>query len=136
MNKKVWLGALAVFIVLEILDIIVNGVILKTAWNGVQGIRPDMTSKMWMFHVIDVVTAFFFAFIFSKGFEKKGITEGIRYGFYIGVWMSVGMVLGTDGMIRLGHSLAIQWFIYSVIEYIIAGIVLAMIFKEKTSTPA
>ena len=136
MNKKVWLGALAVFIVLEILDIIVNGVILKSAWSGVQGIRPDMASKMWMFHVIDVVAAFFFTFIFSKGFEKKGIMEGIRYGFYIGVWLSVGMVFGTDGMIRLGRSLAIQWFIYGVIEYIIAGIVLAMIFKEKSSAPA
>jgi len=136
MNKKVWIGLIAIFIVLEILNIIIHGVILKNAWASVQGIRPDMASKMWLFHVVNVFNAFFFTFIFSKGYEKKGIWEGVRYGFYIGVWMSVIAVLSTDAMIKLGRSLAIQWLIYGIIEYIIAGIVLAMVFKEKVKETA
>ena len=132
MNKKVWIGFIVVFIVLEILDFLVHGVILAGAYKSIQGVfRPDMSSKMWMYYVINIVTAFFFTFIFSKGYEKKGIMEGVRYGFYIGVWMSVGMALGTDSMIKLGRSMTIQWLIYGVIEYIIAGIALAIVFKEK-----
>jgi len=132
MNKKVWIGFIVVFIVLEILDFLVHGVILAGAYKSIQGVfRPDMNSKMWMYYVINIVTAFFFTFIFSKGYEKKGIMEGVRYGFYIGVWMSVGMALGTDAMIKLGRSMTIQWLIYGVIEYIIAGIALAIVFKEK-----
>lgn len=137
MNKKVWLGALVVFIVLEILMFLVDGVILSSAYRAIAGVfRHDMSSKMWMYHVINVVTAFFFTFIFSKGYEKKGIMEGIRYGFYIGVWMSVGMALGTDAMITLGRSLTIEWFVFGVIEYVIAGAVLAMVFKEKPKPAA
>jgi hypothetical protein len=137
MNKKVWLGALVVFIVLEVLMFLVHGVILMSAYQAIAGVfRHDMASKMWMYHVINVFSAFFFTFIFSKGYEKKGIMEGVRYGFYIGVWLSLGMSLGTDAMITLGRSLTIQWFIYGVIEYMIAGAVLAMVFKEKPQTTA
>lgn len=64
-----------------------------------------------------------------KGFENKGIMEGVRYGFYIRVWMSVGMAYGTYAMVAIPYSLALQWFIYGVIEYIIAGVALALVFK-------
>ena len=137
MNKKLWLGALAVFIVLEILMFLIHGVILSSAYQAIAGVfRHDMSSKMWMYHVINVFTAFFFTFIFSKGYEKKGIMEGVRYGFYIGVWMSVSMALGTDAMITLGRWMTIQWLIYGVIEYMIAGVVLALVFKEKPQPTA
>ena len=133
MNRKLWLGALAVFIVLEILMFLVDGVILSGAYRAIaHEFRPDMSSKMWMFHVMNVVTAFFFTFIFSKGYEKKGIMEGVRYGFYIGVWMSVGMALGTDAMITLGRSLTTHLLVYGVIEYMIAGVVVAMVFEENS----
>ena len=111
---------------------LVDGVLLMSTYNSIQGVwRPDMTSKLWIYHVINIFTAFFFAFIFSKGYEKKGILEGVRYGFYIGVWMSIGMAYGTYAMIAIPYSLALQWFIYGVIEYVIAGGVLALVFREK-----
>jgi len=132
MNKKVWLGALVVFIVLEILMFLVDGVLLGSTYSSIQGVwRTDMNSKLWIYHVINVFNAFFFTFIFSKGYEKKGIMEGVRYGFYIGVWLSVGMAYGSYAMIAIPYSLALQWFIYGIIEYVIAGVVLAMVFKEK-----
>ncbi|HEY9166007.1 MAG TPA: hypothetical protein VIS48_07595 [Candidatus Kryptonia bacterium] len=134
MNKKVWLGALVVFIVLELLMILVDGVLLASTYQSVQGVwRPDMNSKIWIYHVINVFTAFFFTFIFSKGYEKKGVMEGVRYGFYIGVWMSVGMAYGTYAMVAIPYSLALQWFIYGIIEYIIAGVALSYVFKEKSA---
>ncbi len=137
MNKKVWLGFIVVFIVLEILMFLVDGVLLMSTYNSIQGVwRPDMNSKIWIYHVINIFTAFFFSFIFSKGYEKKGIMEGVRYGFYIGVWMSVGMAYGSYAMIAIPYSLALKWFIYGVIEYIIAGAALAMVFKEKSKATA
>ncbi|MFZ1081465.1 MAG: hypothetical protein WAO19_06015 [Candidatus Kryptoniota bacterium] len=137
MSKKVWLGFIAVFIVLEILMLLVDGVLLMNTYTSIQGVwRPDMDSKLWIYHVINIFTAFFFSFIFSKGYEKKGIMEGVRYGFYIGVWMSVGMAYGSYAMIAIPYSLALQWFIYGVLEYIIAGAALAMVFKERPKTTA
>lgn len=137
MNKKLWLGFIAAFITIEILEAIVNMVILSSAYQSTMQVwRPDMMSKMWIFHVVMLIGAFFFAFIFSKGFENKGIVEGVRYGTYIGIWMSVGKAYGTYAMVAIPYSLALQWFVYGVIEYVIAGVVLAFVFGRKTNEPA
>lgn len=137
MNKKVWLGFVVVFIVLEILMFLVDGLLMANTYNSIQGVwRPDMASKMWIFHVVNVFVAFFFSFIFSKGFENKGIIEGVRYGFYIGVWMSVPAAYATYAMIAIPGSMALQWLIYGIIEYIIAGIALSLVFKEKPKQTA
>lgn len=105
MNKKVWLGFIAVFITLEVLDFIVHGVILASTYASITVWRPDMMSKIWITHLVTFIGAFFFAFIFSKGYENKGIVEGLRYGLYLGIWMSVGMAYGTYAMIAIPYPL-------------------------------
>jgi hypothetical protein len=50
--------------------------------------------------------------------------------------MSIGMAYGTYAMIDIPYSLALQWFIYGVISYIIYGIVLALVFGSKAKAPA
>jgi hypothetical protein len=136
MNKKVWPGFMAVFVTLEVLDFVVHGLILSSTYASISVWRPDMATKMWITHLVTLIGAFFFAFIFSKGYENKGIGEGLRYGLYIGIWMSVGMAYGTYSMIAIPYSLALEWFIFGVIEYMIAGVVLAMVFGMKPKEPA
>lgn len=136
MGRKFWLGALSVFVVLEVLMFLVDGVILSGAYMSVKIWRPDMMSLMWVYHVLTVITAFFFTLVFSKGYENKGVMEGVRYGFYIGVWLSSGMAYGTYAMIEIPYSLALQWFIFGIIEYIIAGVVLSLVYKGSTPRTA
>ncbi|MCX6122233.1 MAG: hypothetical protein NTX44_11545 [Ignavibacteriales bacterium] len=134
--KKVLIGFVVTFILLEVLDILVHGVILMNVYQATQSVwRPDMMQKMWILHIVKIVVAFLVTFIFSKGYEGKGIIEGLRYGFYIGVLISIGMAYGTYAMIAIPYSLALQWFIYGVIEYIIVGVALALVFGKK-ATPA
>jgi hypothetical protein len=135
MNKKVWLGFIVVFITFEILEYIIYGLILGSSFTSLTVWRADMASKMWIMHVVLIIGSFFFAFIFSKGFENKGIAEGVRYGLYIGIWMSVGMAYMTYAMVDIPYSLTLEWFICGVIEYIIGGIVLALVFRPKAKEP-
>jgi hypothetical protein len=83
-----------------------------------------------------MIGSFFFSFIFSKGYEGKGIAEGARYGLYIGIWMSVGMAYGTYGMVALPYFMALQWFLYGVVEYVVCGIILALVFGKKDTVSA
>jgi hypothetical protein len=137
MGKKVLYGFIVVFVLMELVSYIEDGLILSSTYQSLQNLwRPDMESKMWIFHVIMLVGAFFFSFIFSKGFEGKGVMEGVRYGLYIGIWMSIGMAYGTYSMIAIPYSLALQWFIYGVIQYVIYGIALALIFGKKPQPAA
>ena len=132
MNKKVLLGWVAAFVTLMVLDFVIHGVLLASTYESLASLwRPDMNDKMWIMWVVSLIGSFFFAFIFSKGYENKGIAEGLRYGLYIGIWIGSGFAYGTYAMIAIPYSLALQWFIYSIIEFVIAGAVLALVFGMK-----
>ena len=135
MNKKFWLGFIAVFVTAEILSFLVDGFLLKADYEATAHLwRPDMMSFMWVYHVLMLVGAFFFTLIFSKGYEGKGIMEGVRYGLYIGIWMSMGMAYGTYAMIAIPYSLALKWFLLGIVQYVIMGIVVAAVYgKKKTA---
>ena len=131
MNKKLLLGFVAVFVTIEILDFLFHGGLLGSTYASMTVWRPDMASKKWIIHLITLIGSFFFAFIFSKGYENKGIGEGLRYGLYIGLWMGTGMAYGTYAMVAIPYSLALEWFLFGVVEYVIAGAVLAAVFGSK-----
>lgn len=135
MNKKVWLGFVAVFVTLEILDYVVNTLVLGSLYSSITIWRADMNSKMWIFSLVTLVGSFFLSFIFSKGYEGKGMPEGVRYGLYTGIWLNVGKAYGTYAMIAIPYALALEWFLYGVVEYIVAGMVLATIFGWGKSEP-
>jgi hypothetical protein len=134
--KKILIGFVAVFVTLEVLDGIIHGGILMSTYASMQHTwRADMMNKLWILHFVKIATAFFFTYVFSKGYEGKGIMEGIRYGFYIGMIVSSGFAFGTYSMFDIGRGLALQWFFYSLIEYIIAGVVVSLVFGQKAAAP-
>lgn len=135
--KKVLIGFVVVYIAMNVMDFLIHGVILASAYEATKNLwRPDMQSLMWIYYVISLVGSFFFSFIFSKGYEGKGIAEGARYGLYIGIWMSIGMAYGTYGMIAIPYAMAMQWFLYGIVEYVICGIILALVFGKKEAPAA
>ncbi len=132
MNKKVWIGFIASYVAFAILGYIVNDVILMGTYQSLSSVwRPDIAQKLWIFWITGLFYSFFFSFIFSKGYEGKGIAEGVRYGLYIGLMMEIPAAFGQYAVYPVPHSLALQWFIYGLIENIIVGVVLAMVYGMK-----
>jgi hypothetical protein len=138
MNKKIWFGFAATFITLQVLDGVVNFYILDSTYKSISHLlRPEGEGKLWLLPVTGLFFSFFFTYIFSKGYEAKGILEGVRYGLYIGLMVALPMSYGSYAMMPIPYALALQWFIYCTLEYIIAGVVLALVFKPKEqATPA
>ena|SRR6266849_1556986 len=137
MNKKLWIGFIVVFVVLVLTNFVIHGVLLASIYHSDEMkmmIRPESEAKLWIHIVSAFITSFFFTLIFSKGYEGKGIPEGIRYGFYVGMLMSIPMAYDTYAAMPIPYSLALQWFLYGVIQYIILGAVVAMMFGKKEST--
>jgi hypothetical protein len=132
MHKKVWVGFIAAFLVFAILDTIVNVVLLKGSYESTAQLwRPEAEMKIWLFYVVYAFQAFFLSLIFSKGYEGKGVSEGARYGLYVGLMVAIPMAYGTYGAMPIPYHLALQWFIYGTIEFIVAGCVLAMVFGKQ-----
>ncbi|MBI4549048.1 MAG: hypothetical protein HY707_13780 [Ignavibacteriae bacterium] len=141
MNKKLWVGFIAVFVVMVVTNFIIHEVLLGGTYRSesmASMMRPEMEAKLWIHFVTAAIVSFFFTLIFSKGYEGKGMGEGVRYGFYVGMLMSIPMAYDTYAAMPIPYSLALQWFIYGVIQYIILGVVVAMVYggKPKASMPA
>jgi hypothetical protein len=141
MNKKLWIGTIAVFIAMGVLSFIIHGVLLKSTYQSAEVMgfmRPEaeMMGMMWIFYVVNAVISFFFTLIFSKGYEGKGMGEGLRYGFYVGCLMATPMAYASYAMYPMPYSLALTWFICGIIEYLIYGAIVAMVFGSSKKEAA
>ncbi len=131
-TKKMVLAFIVVFVVLEITNYLVHGVILSSTYMSeeVKDIfRSDMSSNMWIIWVTDLIWSFFFVFFFVKGYENRGIMEGLRFGIYMGIFYGLVGSYQSYAMFPLPYSLAFQWFIYALIQFIILGLIAALIYK-------
>lgn len=133
-TKKLLLTVLIVFVLLEVLNFLIHGVLLDSTYKMEEvqaAFRPEaeINSNMWIVLFTDLVWAFFFVFFFAKGYEGKGIMEGLRFGFYIGLFWGLVSSYQTYAFAPIPYSLAFQWFIYSMIVSLILGVVAALVYK-------
>jgi hypothetical protein len=130
--KRFIIASIAVYLVFQVLDFIIHGVILADTYKALANVwRPDMMSLMWIFYIAGLLFAFLFVYIFIKGYEGKGILEGVRYGIIIGLLMNVIGMFGQYVMYPLPFTLIILWFISGMIESILGGIAAAAIYKPN-----
>ncbi len=139
MNKKVWVGFIVVFVAMVATNFIIHEVLLGETYRSASMasmVRPETEQKMWIHFVTAFIASYFFTLIFSKGCEGKGLGEGVRYGFYVGMLMSIPMAYDTYAAMPIPYALALQWFCYGVIQYIILGIIVASVFGKKSAPAA
>ena len=130
--KRFLLASLAVFILLQITSFVIHNLLLMKTYEVLSSVwRPDMMSKMWVMYPSSAVYALLFVYIFIKGYENKGLWEGARYGLVIGLFMGVPASLGQYMVYPLPFSLVSQWFIYGLVESILAGVAAAAIYRSR-----
>ena len=139
--KAYVVASLCVFVAGLVLDFIIHSVILMATYESLASLwRPDMESLMWIMWVVGLICAFLFTLIFIKGYEAKGIMEGVRFGLLIGLYVSIPMGFSSYVLYPIPFSLALQWFVYTTIEIIIMGIVVAAVYgplaKKAVPPPA
>ena len=139
MHKKVIPAFIAVYVAMSLLNFLIHSVMLKETYMGLVAsgmMRPESDGTMWIYFVTALIASFFFTLLFSKGYEGKGIGEGIRYGLYAGLFISIPFAYDSYASYPLPYSLALQWFLYTTIEYVILGVVAAAVFGKERGIPA
>lgn len=134
MNKKFWTSFLVVYIMMNILNFVIHAVLLAGAYQSeavARIMRPEQDQLMWVHFVTALVFSFFFTLVFSKGYEGKGIGEGLRFGFYVGMMCAVPMAYDSFAVYPIPYSLAIQWFFYGLLQYVILGVTAAALYGKK-----
>lgn len=129
--KKMAIASILVFAAFQVMDYLIHGIILAPAYQSLSNVwRPDIMSKMWILRASSFIMSVLFVYIFIKGYENKGILEGARYGIIIGLFMNVIGMFSQYVMYPIPFSLSVQWFIYGMIEFIICGIIAALVYKN------
>ncbi|MEW6026282.1 MAG: hypothetical protein AB1599_03180 [Planctomycetota bacterium] len=130
--KRYLLASLVAYIVKQVTTFIIHGVIITGEYTALGQIwRPDMMNWMWLFNVLDIPSILLITYIFVKGYENKGIMEGVRFGLILGILMWIGGAFANWITFPITLSLAVKWFVFGVLQMVITGIVLTLIYKPK-----
>ena len=136
MNKKLWVSFIAVYVGMIVTNLAIHRGLLASTYHTEEVarlMRPEAEAKTWIYFVTSAIISFFFTLIFSKGYEGKGMGEGLRYGLYVGLLMATPMAYDSYASYPLPYSLALQWFIYGTIQYLILGAIVAMVYGKGGS---
>lgn len=135
MNMKRWLlASAAVFVVIAVLEFLIHGVLLADAYKETASVwRPEaaMQKRMWLFFVGNLIFAPVFALIYAKGYEsgKGALAQGLRFGVYMGLLIGVSLIFGWYVVLPIKTALAVSWMVAGFVEMVIAGVVVALVYK-------
>jgi hypothetical protein len=129
--KKI-LAAVAVFVTWEILDFVVHGVILKSAYAATANLwRPEDEMIMWVMFVAVFIAAVAFVAVFDRFFARKNARTGLGYGVWFGVGAGVSMGYGTYAVMPIPYAMAVTWCLGGIVEGALGGLVLGAILRER-----
>ena len=134
--KRLLLAALVAFIFLQVTDFLAHWINLNAAYQSLaeQGIFRNSADKwryLWVELLMTAIFSLIFTYIFVKGYEGKGIAEGIRYGIIIGFFWFYVHAYYSFVSLSIPYGLVWYWIISGFIQTIIAGILVALIYRPK-----
>jgi uncharacterized PurR-regulated membrane protein YhhQ (DUF165 family) len=128
--KRFFVASLVTYVVVQTMDLVINEVFMKGANESLKSLwRPNMMSRMWITYVVGVLVALLFTYIFVKGREGKGIAEGVRYGIIIWLFVSVPMSVSMWVLLPIPYIIILRWMLFGLLEMLVAGILVAVIYK-------
>ena len=133
MIKRTILATLAVYVAWSVLDFIMHGVILSSSYEATANLwRPMEEMKMGLMYVVVLISALTFVSIYAYFFKERTLATGLKYGFLFGVGVGSGMGYGTYSVIPIPYEMALVWFLGTVVETAVGGILVGLIIPRQS----
>jgi hypothetical protein len=121
----------AVFICWVVVDFVIHGILLQASYAATADLwRPMEEMKMGLMYMVTFVSAVVFVLIYALFFGKKGPAIGIAYGSLFGIGAGISMGYGTYSFQPIPYMMALSWFLGSMVEGVLAGLIAGTIIKE------
>lgn len=134
MLKRAAIATVAVFVAWEILDMIVHGGILGATYESQPELwRPMGEMMMWLIFVVVLVTASCFTAIYTWFISPKSLKVGVYYGLIFGIGVGISMGYGTYASMPVPYHMALAWFLNTVVQGVLGGLIVALIVKEPAA---
>ncbi|MFH1680038.1 MAG: hypothetical protein ABIH26_05265 [Candidatus Eisenbacteria bacterium] len=139
MGRKFWIAVVVLFVAFNIMDYIFHSLVMGGTYEATSQLWRSMEEMnrlrpvMWL---VTLVISFFYVLIFGKGYEGKGVMEGVRYGLYMGIFFGFSMGFGSYAAMPITGGIAFGWFFITVVEFVVAGILVASIYRPERAPAA
>lgn len=132
--KRIVPAVVAVFVALAVMDYVVHGVILSSAYmQTAQLWRPMAEMKMGLMYVVMALVAISFVLIYAYLISKKSLKKATLYGALFGFGYGVSMGYGSYAYMPITYTIAFTWFVGSLAEMTIAGLIVGSVIKDETA---
>jgi len=132
--KRLILAIVAVFIGTWITDFLIHGVWLVSSYQATMNLwRPDkeMQAHMGWLMLGQFLLAITFVVLCAKGFaQTASIMCGCFYGLFMALFSQAGTLI-TYAVQPIPGGLAVKWFIAGVIQGILLGLIVWLVYKPK-----
>jgi len=129
--KKAILAVIAVFVAWSAMDFVIHGVLLRASYAATASLwRPMGEMKTAVMYVTVFLASLCFVLVYALFFSRKGVPTGLQYGLLFGLGTGVSMGYGSFAVMPIPYHMAFTWFLGSVIEAAVGGMILGSIVRE------
>jgi hypothetical protein len=134
MIKRTIIAIVVVFIAWSVLDFIIHGLVLQPIYVDTAALwRPMEEMNNWLMSLVGFISAAVFTAIYAQLIKPKKTVTGLSYGLLFGLGAGISMGFGTYCVMPIPFSLAIGWFLGTVIKATAGGWLAGLIVKEPAS---
>ncbi len=117
-------------------DFLYHGMFMASTYEQTADLwRPHevMNDYMIWMSLGQIIMSVGFVALFTKAFKRGGIAEGAIYGLLVAI-LFIGTNLIMYAVAPYPISMVINWIIGVTIQLVLAGIIVAFIFRNKSTT--
>lgn len=128
---KMIIAVVAVFIAWSALDFVIHGVILQSAYASMPQLwRPMEEMKMGLMYFVTFLNAVIFTMIYSKFITPKTLANALSFSIMYGLAAGLSMGYGTYSVQPIPYTMALTWFLGTLVEMAVAGAIVGLVIKE------
>ncbi|NNE90245.1 MAG: hypothetical protein HKN23_01225 [Verrucomicrobiales bacterium] len=119
-------------------DFLYHGVILGSTYEEAKDAfrsEDEMMSRFWLQIVCYFLISIGFCTVWAMGFGSHGAKCGAIYGFFVGL-IGTGGILINFVYVPIPDQFAVPWAIGGILSAILAGVVVALVYKPKSGNAA
>ena len=135
MKKRFFIGWLALYAFNGFSGYLIHHVLLGSTYNEIaSSLHADVQNRLWAFILISLSGSFFLTWFYSEWRKGNSLSEGLKYGVLIGIWMTFNeyfSAYASSNAIPLW--LAMTWISLGLVQYVICGVILALIYRNEPS---
>ena len=128
------LASFVVWVYFFAIEFIYHGLLLTDRYEGIKHVmRPESDAGGFLLWVIVayLILALGLCKIFIVGYQNRGVAEGIRFGVLIGITFGISHTFINHAVFPFPRDLTILITVGYILEMILAGAIISLIYKQK-----